>query len=40
MPFMKSKKIKENFKLLESSGSYDPKLEHDACGWFSCQNYW
>ena len=32
MPFMKSKKIKENFKLLESSGSYDPKLEHDACG--------
>ena len=29
---MKSKKIKENFKLLESSGSYDPKLEHDACG--------
>ena len=29
---MKSKKIKENFKLLESSGSYDPKLERDACG--------
>ena len=29
---MKSRKIKENFKLLESSGSYDPKLERDACG--------
>ena len=29
---MNSKKIKQNFRLLESSGSYDPKLEHDACG--------
>jgi len=27
-----SRRIKNNFKLLESSGSYDPKLEHDACG--------
>ena len=27
-----SKKIKENFKLLESKGSYDSKLERDACG--------
>ena len=29
---MNSKKIKQNFKLLESAGSYDPKLDHDACG--------
>jgi len=29
---MNSKKIKRNFNLLESSGSYDPKLERDACG--------
>ena len=29
---LNSKKIKENFNLLESSGSYDPKLERDACG--------
>ena len=29
---MKSKKIKQNFNLLESAGSYDPKLERDACG--------
>ena len=27
-----SKKIKDNFNLLESTGSYDPKLERDACG--------
>ena len=32
MPYMNSEKIKQNFRLLESSGSYDPKLEHDACG--------
>ena len=32
MPYMNSKKIKQNFRLLESTGSYDPKLEHDACG--------
>ena len=29
---MKSKKIKQNFDLLKSTGSYDPKLERDACG--------
>ena len=29
---LNSKKIKENFNLLESTGSYDPKLERDACG--------
>ena len=27
-----SRRIKNNFKLLESTGSYDSKLEHDACG--------
>ena len=32
MKKINSKKIKENFKLLEKAGSYDPAFERDACG--------
>ena len=32
MKNINSKKIKENFKLLENAGSYDSSFERDACG--------
>ena len=32
MKNINSKNIKDNFKLLENAGSYDPSFERDACG--------
>ena len=32
MKNINSKNIKDNFKLLENAGAYDPSFERDACG--------